>query len=489
MDSKLNPKLIDGYDSTGNGSIIVKNGDSLEYLDVQDAQSDWEVNDVTSLSHIANRTHYKEHEVGDEASIILDDSFTLTEGEDENSSYSYDQIGTTRLDRLNLESKYTITYTIDNVEYIHRMCVPYHSYEETDYMINEQIALTDNPNYESELTYKFKISDIKVVYNGSTTIDSIINVYPPISGSWGSSIECDLSIRECVLDKNLYDWKSAGATPADGLVWNDDQTIDDYVFIQIVYYDTPPSIIEGNKYIVEFDGESYIKEGVLDMSIGYMVTYIGNAGLMNAIAGTQLFPDTGEDFLIMIMPGGGMYVVLPNTIDYETTSEDSTVLSIYPYESYIYNKLDTNYLNTGTLNININGTQQASVTVLGNSKTVDIQTITGITHESVTLDSYNSIYFDRNKKSSRLISVSADTALRLYVRNDFDNILWIYNNGISDIDITFQQIKNKSGTIITNVYMPEDGITIPKDKWAEIGIIVNSTGAFITSRSDLVYNN
>ena len=94
------------------------------------------------------------------------------------------------------------------------------------------------------------------------------------------------------------------------------------------------------------------------------------------------------------------------------------------------------------------------------------------------------ITFVAGQRCTRMITVSADLGLSIDCNNLSDNYLWIRNSGSSEIDVTISAV-TLSGTSVSNVYVPSDGITIPAGGVCEIGILVNSDGAFITSRNDL----
>lgn len=94
------------------------------------------------------------------------------------------------------------------------------------------------------------------------------------------------------------------------------------------------------------------------------------------------------------------------------------------------------------------------------------------------------VTYAANTRGSRMISASADLSITFAVNNSSDNYLWIKNTGSSDIDILISSVTYNNSSV-SNVYMPEDGISVPAGKVCEIGIVCNADGAFITSRSDL----
>ncbi|MDD6581625.1 MAG: hypothetical protein PUF10_02960 [Bacteroidales bacterium] len=103
---------------------------------------------------------------------------------------------------------------------------------------------------------------------------------------------------------------------------------------------------------------------------------------------------------------------------------------------------------------------------------------------NTTVTTSTTITFAANTRGSQMVSTSADLAVTFAVNNGSDNYLWIKNTGAADIDITISAV-TAGGSPVSNVYIPDDGISVAAGKVCEIGIIVNADGAFITSRSDL----
>lgn len=110
------------------------------------------------------------------------------------------------------------------------------------------------------------------------------------------------------------------------------------------------------------------------------------------------------------------------------------------------------------------------------------------THSSVSVvsTSTTTVTFAANQKCTKYISVSDDIDIAFAVNNFASNYLWVINTSNNDIDVTFSLASNSTLGTILNYHMPEDPLTISAGKEAEIGIIVNADGAFITYRSDLV---
>lgn len=98
--------------------------------------------------------------------------------------------------------------------------------------------------------------------------------------------------------------------------------------------------------------------------------------------------------------------------------------------------------------------------------------------------STTTVTFATNTRGTAMLTISADLGLTIACNNGSDNYIWVKNTGSSEVDITISAVTQNS-TNVSNVYMPSDGITVPAGGLCEIGIIVNTDGAFITSRNDL----
>ena len=100
------------------------------------------------------------------------------------------------------------------------------------------------------------------------------------------------------------------------------------------------------------------------------------------------------------------------------------------------------------------------------------------------------VTFAANTRGTRMMTATADIGLAVVCNNSADNYIWVMNNGSSDIDVTINSVTyNNSSMSASNIFIPEDGITIPKGNVAEIGIVCNADGAFITVRADLKANS
>lgn len=100
------------------------------------------------------------------------------------------------------------------------------------------------------------------------------------------------------------------------------------------------------------------------------------------------------------------------------------------------------------------------------------------------------VTFAANTRGSRMMTATADIGLAIVCNNSADNYIWVKNNGSSDIDVTINSVTyNNSSMSASNIFIPEDGITIPNGNVAEIGIVCNADGAFITARADLKANS
>ena len=108
------------------------------------------------------------------------------------------------------------------------------------------------------------------------------------------------------------------------------------------------------------------------------------------------------------------------------------------------------------------------------------------THTSNTTvsGSTTTVTFAANQRGSAMLTISADLGLTIACNNGGDSYIWIKNTGSAEVDVTISAV-TKNSTAVSNVYVPSDGITVPAGGVCEIGVIVNSDGAFITSRNDL----
>lgn len=97
-----------------------------------------------------------------------------------------------------------------------------------------------------------------------------------------------------------------------------------------------------------------------------------------------------------------------------------------------------------------------------------------------------SVTFAQNQRCSAFYSTSSDLSVALIVENRSENYLWIQNTGNNEIDVVISSVRASSlEPAISDVFVPSDGITVPAGCICEIGVIRNSVGVFITSRTDL----
>ena len=146
---------------------------------------------------------------------------------------------------------------------------------------------------------------------------------------------------------------------------------------------------------------------------------------------------------------------------------DTTISSPSNNQVLIYNSATSKW---------VNGTMSAQATNYD------------FTHTSNTTISTTSatITFAENTRSSKMITTSQSTLnLTFYCNNYSDNYLWILNSGSSDLTVTIATFYKSGNVSVSNVYWPTDGITVAAGKVCEIGVVVNTDGAFITSREDL----
>lgn len=84
------------------------------------------------------------------------------------------------------------------------------------------------------------------------------------------------------------------------------------------------------------------------------------------------------------------------------------------------------------------------------------------------------------------MEVNADVNIAIVVNNGSDNYIWVKNTGSADADITIASVSfNGSSVSSSDIHIAGGSMTVAAGDTIEIGIICNSTGAFITSRNDL----
>lgn len=95
-----------------------------------------------------------------------------------------------------------------------------------------------------------------------------------------------------------------------------------------------------------------------------------------------------------------------------------------------------------------------------------------------------------NQRNSQIITTGANMTLNITCNNGSDNYLWIKNSSsANDIDIAIGAVTYNGTTLsASSIYLPSDGISVPKSGLCEIGVIMNADGCFITVRSDLAPN-
>ena len=102
-----------------------------------------------------------------------------------------------------------------------------------------------------------------------------------------------------------------------------------------------------------------------------------------------------------------------------------------------------------------------------------------------TVNTSITVTYNANTRGSRMVSTAADLSVAFVVNSGSDHYLWVRNTGTSDIDVVINSV-TYNNTAINNVYSPDGGITIKAGFVAEIGILCNADGAFVTSRNDLI---
>lgn len=101
------------------------------------------------------------------------------------------------------------------------------------------------------------------------------------------------------------------------------------------------------------------------------------------------------------------------------------------------------------------------------------------------------VTYAANQRGTRMVGATADIAIAFVCNNAADNYLWVKNNhGSNDIDVTISSVQYGGSQMTgSKIFVPDDSITIAPGYIAEIGIICNDDGAFITARCDLKANS
>jgi len=143
----------------------------------------------------------------------------------------------------------------------------------------------------------------------------------------------------------------------------------------------------------------------------------------------------------------------------------------------------------------VQGTQgtQGTQGIQGTYGIQGIQGLQGITDYSfthttnTTVTSPYTFTCAANQRNSQMITTGANLTLNITCNNGSDNYLWIINSSSSaDIDVVIGTVTYNGNTLsASSIYLPSDGISIPKSGLCEIGIIINADGCIITSRNDL----
>ena len=129
-----------------------------------------------------------------------------------------------------------------------------------------------------------------------------------------------------------------------------------------------------------------------------------------------------------------------------------------------------------------NGTSWSWQTPSSGGSTSHDYTHTTSTFQSGTV----AVTFAANQRCSVMYGASADLALAITCNNGADNYIWVQNTGTADIDITISSVVyNNTSLSASKIFLPSDGITVPKGCVCEIGVLCNADGAFITARADL----
>ena len=96
------------------------------------------------------------------------------------------------------------------------------------------------------------------------------------------------------------------------------------------------------------------------------------------------------------------------------------------------------------------------------------------------ISSDTELSFDYNTRTSKVIEVDDDVALKLNINNDSDNVVYIKNNTENDLTITVTGVKYNN-TTISDIYKPLDTIVAKKNHIVKLTVLANSQFATISS--------
>ena len=230
---------------------------------------------------------------------------------------------------------------------------------------------------------------------------------------------------------------------------------------------------------------------------------------------SSYYEDTGENWYIMCVPGSFKVMIRgiePQSVEVKFLSrqvvhklsdeytnigkgqliiqnEDLTPIAVFnPQQDYasivpVQTPLPSKSGNAGkVLAVNNEGNGYEWIPLSGGGSLSNYD----FTHTANTTvsGSTTTVTFAANQRGSAMLTISADLGLTIACNNGSDNYIWVKNIGSAEIDVTISAV-TKNSTAVSYVYVPSDGITVPAGGVCEIGVIVNSDGAFITSRNDL----
>lgn len=191
---------------------------------------------------------------------------------------------------------------------------------------------------------------------------------------------------------------------------------------------------------------------------------------------------SSDEYVEFIARAKNMMYILAGTYNSVVDNWSIEAYAIVDYDDYQSDMAGKqNTLVSGSNIKTINGQS-----LLG-SGNISIQGSGDYTHTASTFQSGTvAVTFAANQRCSVMYGASADLALAITCNNGADNYIWVQNTGTADIDITISSVTyNNSSLEASKIFLPSDGITVPKGCVCEIGVLCNADGAFITARADL----
>jgi len=451
-------RIVKYYNSTVTPNTSIAGADANGWIEINEISPD-----------------YKEWVESDDASSIFSGTYTVPLLD--NSIY-YTTITDNVID-IDPNKKYTINLRLNNTDYKYTNLTP-ETVDTSDGYTASRLVIYSGATQIFQI-YANKISDS----NPYTVIQFSQSAY----GLSGASVSCTISVPEYILDENLYTYANITGVTVDTSLSG---------YVSFSNSNRSSGIETGTIYKVTIDNQSNTSEAKIIEIQGMPFLTLGNASILNSMAGTS-FPDTGEPYFLMDSSpsgGAGFSLTLPDTVNYSSAS-NATVVSIYPYGMWKYHKIDNSYLDLGTMKIKVNGTLAGSFKIPGVSKWMNISTVESMdyTAYNYTAPAYSggsiSVTFPYQQRCICYYGTTADTTFNLSINNSSDNYIYVWNAGSSAIDVSlgsaFYRATPTSSGGMTSIRTTGDWpAEIPSGKYIIIRVVCTSATAAFVTKSDIL---